>query len=265
MKVSNYEKVEVIKNDPNENPTLEQEAAMMEETNAPQEQEGVEPVTDETTEERPEWLPEKFTSPEELAKAYQELQSAYSKKDQEKTEEQPESTPESYANFFNGGYEEYTTELSETGTISEESRERIANQINIPREFIDQYIEGQQASLNVHMNSVYGTVGGEENYDAMIEWASTELTEQEQDVFNNVVMQGTNEEMLFAVKNLSSRWKESAGMARPLIQGDTGSKGASGAFRSLAELTEAMKDPRYRKDPAYRRDVESRLSSSNIL
>ena len=66
-------------------------------------------------------------------------------------------------------------------------------------------------------------------------------------------------------KNLSSRWKESAGMARPLIQGDTGSKGASGAFRSLAELTEAMKDPRYRKDPAYRRDVESRLSSSNIL
>ena len=47
-----------------------------------------------TTQERPEWLQEKFKSPEDLAKAYDSLQSQYTKlhnKQAEQTKEEPEN------------------------------------------------------------------------------------------------------------------------------------------------------------------------------
>jgi hypothetical protein len=36
------------------------------------------------------------------------------------------------------------------------------------------------------------------------------------------------------------------------------------AFRSQAEVVQAMADPRYDNDPAYRNDVFEKLSRSNI-
>ena len=71
--------------------------------------------------------------------------------------------------------------------------------------------------------------------------------------------------MMFAIKSLASRWGGAEPKAAPLLQGNTGSINASGAFRSLAQVTEAMRDPRYTKDPAYRKDVEARLANSNVL
>ena len=38
----------------------------------------------------------------------------------------------------------------------------------------------------------------------------------------------------------------------------------SDAFRSQAEVVEAMSDPRYDKDSAYRRDVMEKLERSNV-
>ena len=40
---------------------------------------------------------------------------------------------------------------------------------------------------------------------------------------------------------------------------------SSDAFRSIAQVTQAMNDPRYEKDPAYRKDVTDRLAKSTIL
>ena len=71
--------------------------------------------------------------------------------------------------------------------------------------------------------------------------------------------------MMFAIKGLSMRYASQEGSFTPLVQGSTSAEGASGSYKSLAELTTAMKDPRYTKDPAYRTQVEHRLSVSNIL
>jgi hypothetical protein len=68
-----------------------------------------------------------------------------------------------------------------------------------------------------------------------------------------------------AVAGLKARYEQANGASSGrLIQGDV--KGPSGgAFRSIAEIVEAMKDPRYAKDPAYRSDVEKRVALSNAL
>ena len=211
-------------------------------------------------EERPEWLPEKFQSPEELAKAYEELQSTFTKEKQgesEKGTEEPEGSEER-------DFAPYTEEFAEHGDLSEESRKEIEGW-GIPRDMIDGYVEGQKAILDANIAAIHSEVGGEDAYQQMVEWAVQALPEGDQNAFNKAVMEGTPDETMFAVRSLSSRWKAAEGTSRPLIQGSTSHSGSSGGFRSLAEMTSAMKDPRYQKDPAYRKDIETRLASSKIL
>jgi hypothetical protein len=52
---------------------------------------------------------------------------------------------------------------------------------------------------------------------------------------------------------------------QPKLIGGTQSETTSSAFRSVAELTSAMADPRYKNDSAYRKDVERKLANSNVL
>ena len=212
-------------------------------------------------ENRPEWLPEKFSSAEDLVNAYSELESQFTKEKQDSPEGEEAPAPEPLsADTFNKYHEEFT----ETGDVSEESREAIVNMV-LPREVIDAYIEGQKAVMDQQFNAVYQEVGGEANYSQMLEWATQNLPDGEQKAFNDAVVGGTEDQMMFAIKSLVSRWKGSGDVKPSLIQGNTGYADASGGFRSIAELTTAMKDPRYTKDPAYRKDIENRLSNSNIL
>lgn len=217
----------------------------------------------EVDEERPEWLPEKFASPEQLAKAYAELESSFSSRSKD-AEEQPADVDEA-PEVPDRDFSVYSEEFAENGDLSEESIDQIESW-GIPREMIEGYVEGQKAVLAAQFQSVYLEAGGEESYNSMIEWAADSLPEGEQDAFNRAVMQGTTDDMMFAVRSLVSRWRASTGTgARPLVQGSTSPSKASGSFKSLAELTAAMKDPRYAKDPAYRKDIESRLAVSDIL
>ena len=66
--MADYQKVEINERSEEENISLEQQAQMQAEA-AEQQPEG----------DRPQWLDEKFESPEDLAKAYQELQAKQSK------------------------------------------------------------------------------------------------------------------------------------------------------------------------------------------
>ena len=261
--MSDYQKVEVGGDEPQ--PYSQEDLIKIQEIE--QREQEVETETQESgDEERPGWLPEKFGSPEEMAKAYEELQSQFTKERQGSEEEEETKDSSNVEPLSMDDFSDFTSEFSETGDVSEESREKISSW-GIPREMIDGYIEGQKAVLDGHFNAVYSEVGGEENYNQMIEWAGENLAESEIDVFNSQVMNGTSEESMFAIRSLSSRWTMDGGgnTSAPLIQGSTGTTGSSGAFRSLAEMTQAMKDPRYHKDPAYRQDIQNRLSNSNIL
>lgn len=237
---------------------IEAEDGVVDEAEGIQDEVGVE-----VDEDRPEWLPQKFASPEQLAKAYAELEARYSSRSKN-SEEQPADVDEA-PEVSERDFSVYTEEFAENGDLSEESIAQIESW-GIPREMIEGYVEGQKAVLAAQFQSVYSEAGGEESYNAMLEWAGDNLPEGEQDAFNRAVMQGTQDDMMFAVRSLVSRWRASTGTgARPLVQGSTSPAKASGGFKSLAELTAAMKDPRYAKDPAYRKDIETRLAVSDIM
>lgn len=206
--------------------------------------------------ERPQWLPEKFQSPEDLARAYSELESQFTRVNQTPTEQAPQgNVPQERFEFF-------SQEFAQNGTLSDKSYAELQN-LGIPRDLVDAYISGQQALAETQVNTVYSTVGGPEQYQAMTEWAAENLPEADVDAFNNAIESGDQSMVMFAVRGLAAQFAAANNSPR-LVQGSTSNNGTS-AFRSLAEVTAAMRDPRYRRDPAYRADVESRLRVSNVF
>ena len=96
----------------------------------------------------------------------------------------------------------------------------------------------------------------------MAEWAKVNLSEQEIAAYNKATSSADMAVVENAVLGLAYRYQTAVGKDPKLLGGQT--VGSSG-FQSVAQLTEAMKDPRYEKDPAYRKDVQNRLANSNIM
>ena len=258
--MADYQSVE-IKGE--ETPAFTEEQIAASEPQAPQESQTTEP-----TPERPDWLPEKFQSPEALAYAYTQLEKEFSQS-RNGEEASTEETTDTPTGLTEETFDALTDEFNSTGDVSEMSRERLSA-TGIPREFIDEYVEGQKQLAEASIKQVYDTVGGEESYKQMLNWAATNLPESEVSLFNDMVA-GSKDEMMMAINGLYARYTQS-GQAKapaptqPLVQGDTGNNIPTGStFQSRAQVVEAMNDPRYTKDPAYREEVYRRLQNSNAI
>ena len=246
--MSNHQSISITKEAP---PDTAMEQAMQEAAS--------QPVDAPAPEDRPGWLPEKFKSPEDLAKAYSELEKRFST-----PSEKPKSIPQPDASAQSGlNLDAYAKEYADTGALSDESIAKLTAS-GIPEPIIRNYLDGIGALSERQSQQIYGLVGGETQYNSMLEWASENLDEGEIDAFNSIMEQGNTPTMQMAVRGLQARYTQTVGQPSKLIQGDTTGP-SGGAFRSIAEVTAAMQDPRYSKDPAYRREVENRLKTSNIM
>ena len=247
----------VVINEPTENEeiTLEQQAEMQEEAVAASEEQPA-------TEERPEWLDEKFNSPEDLAKAYNELQKKLSEPKEETEEAANEETPSDNIDS-SGAVGKATLEFEEKGELSEETFAEL-EKAGLPKEYVESYIAGQQALVERNALDLYNSIGGEEEYDGMIQWAGESLSEQEVETFNELVVNGTPEQQRLAIKGLHAQYRGSTGSGPALKQGTTSGNSVK-PFSSTKELQRAMSDRRYAEVPSYREEVERRLSVSNIL
>lgn len=237
-----------------ENISLEEQAAAMDAklANKAEDTEAAQTVESD----RPDWLPEKFQSPEDMAKAYNELQSKLG--DKEKDSPKKESKADPNQTVMQDIIDSATNEFIENGELTDKSFKALEEQ-GLPREIVEAYVAGQQALMEGQVNQVKATVGGEENYAAMAEWAAENLDQSELDAFNEVVESGSINQAQMAVRGLYSQFASAGGKAPNLIQGNT-SGSAVKPFNSAAQVTEAMRDPRYKNDPAYRKTVEDRLA-----
>ena len=208
----------------------------------------------------------KFASKEELEKAYLELEK---KLGGGKKEEAPPVDP---SNVDQSKAEEIAKDAgldinqmqqwyAQNGQLSEEHYKALEKS-GIPKEIVDQYIAGQEAQAEKYRDSIISKVGGQDNFSAMAEWAKVNMSEQEIAAYNKATSSADMAVVENAVLGLAYRYQSAVGKDPKLLGGQTA--GSSG-FQSVAQLTEAMKDPRYEKDPAYRKDVQNRLANSNIM
>jgi len=245
----------VTVNTEDNNPSLE-EQSQQQDANS---QSTSEAQTTETSSERPGWLPEKFANAEELAKAYGELEKRMSSKPQEpaKTEDLNIKQTETKSGQLDKFYNEY----AEKGELSENSYTELAN-IGLTRDVVDNYITGQQALAEQKANSIMSTVGGREEYGAMIDWASKNLSSQEIKAFNNTIDNGSLEQAQLAIAGVQAKFNQNN--TEPNLFSGTKADSNVG-YRSVGEMLRDINDPRYSTDSAFRADVENKVKLSNAL
>lgn len=262
------------------NPTLEETAKSM----------GIDPATVDSTQ-TAQSAPDnskilgKFNSAEDLAKAYQELEKKLGAKDTEaplpseegvEAEDEPEATEEPEAETTEDqvkeelesrglDFNEFTAEYEENGQLGDQAYEKL-EKAGIPREMVDQFIQGQEAVRELTRQAVFAEAGGEENYDNMITWAASNFKEAEIDQFNSVIDGPDNDARLLALRGLKARY-EAANGREPgrTVTTTTRSRGDASRYESVEQMRKDMNDPRYWSDPAYRSRVEAKLGRSNIL
>ena len=219
--------------------------------------------------ERPEWLPEKFKSVEDMAKAYSALESKLGQPQEETEETEEEVSTESSASEVaevlgaNGiNFEVLQQEYQELGGLSAEAYEAL-EEAGFPEAVVDQWIAGQAAISQQVQSEMHSLVGGAEQYQELVGWAAEALPDAEVDAFNATMETQDPNMIRLAIQGLNARYRSEA--APNLLQGETGTVSTGGRFESNAELTTAMSDPRYAKDPAYRQAVADKLAKSSLF
>jgi hypothetical protein len=216
--------------------------------------------------ERPSWLPAKFTSAEDMAKAYAALEAKQSQGGDTPAADADTTSQDEAAKLVTDAgldFDALSTKFASEGALSDTDYTDL-EKAGIPRAMVDAYIEGQTAIANGHRTALLSTVGGEAGFTAVSTWAADNLEAGDIEAFNAVMDGGDMGAMKLALAGLKAGYDAAMGDEPTLLGGDN-TPATGDVFRSTAELTAAMKDPRYSKDPAYRRDIEQKLARSNSV
>ena len=217
----------------------------------------------------------KYQSAEELEEAYINLQKKLGTSDDDDVEdttldedEYPDEVIEG-VDLIQTASEEY---FENDGQLSAETMERFTEMSS--SELVEAYmairernpdVDGGTSSpdlTDAEMNQVYNSAGGEAEYAKLTSWAAQNLSETKLDAFNDMIDRGNATAIQIAVSGLRAEYEAQEGYEGRMLTGKA-ARGAD-AFRSQAEVVQAMSDPRYDRDEAYRQDVYDKLERSDI-
>ncbi|MGN6552085.1 MAG: capsid assembly protein [Pararhizobium sp.] len=220
--------------------------------------------------ERPTWLPEKFQSAEDLARAYSELEAKLSgkpaaeeaaaekpKDGENKTEEKTEGEAPKATEVVS----KLTDIFTEKGELGEDDY-ALAEKAGFDRATVDNYIAGQKALQEAATDRITAAAGGQENMERMFAWAKTGLKPSEIDTYNQSFAGGDVNSAAIAMEQLKARYEQANGRDPRLVSGKPGGN-SSDVYESWAQVTADMGDPKYRSDAAFRAKVAAKLGRSN--
>ena len=241
----------------------------------PEEQENLK-IGEELAQEESKKLAGKYESAEELEKAYIELQKKLGDKEEtteepkaeeetEETEETPDDNPT--VALINEASDEYYANGNKLSTETLDKFKQMSSQ-----DLVNAYIEmveknppqaNQEADVSqAQINQIQNSVGGENQYQKLMQWAGTNLPEKEINAFDGLINTGNVDAIQLGVQALKSKYDEANGYEGRMLTGKAAT--TADVFRSQAQLVAAMSDPRYDTDPAYRQDVVAKLERSDI-
>lgn len=230
---------------------------------------GATPPSDPPTEDRPQWLPEKFKSPEDMAKAYAELESKLGKPAEPTPPADPTATPPADQvadELATKGLDlnNFSQEFNTKGELSAESYDKL-EKAGYPRNIVDQYIDGQKAQAALYESEVKSIAGGDKGFAEMVDWAKANLSPADIQAYNNAIDSGNAAQAKLAVAGIHAKFASARPTEPSLFNGNTGSAMSSDSYESIAQMQKDMANPDYAKDPAFRARVERKLARSNIL
>ncbi len=250
----------------------------------PSEQESLE-IGQELVDQQEGLLAGKYKDAASLEKAYIELQSKLGQKDgKEEQEEAPQAEAEQ-EEVLPEESEEKSEELSPAAELISSASEEFSKSGELTAETLDKFSsmsskELVEAYMQVEsslpeldntpditdavVNQVRNFAGGEEAYNNMVQWASSNLKSTAIDAFDQIIGSGSVEAINLAVAGLKAQYDNANGYEGTMVSGKA-PQTTKDIFRSQAELVAAMSDKRYDNDAAYRQDVIEKLERSDNL
>ena len=220
----------------------------------------------------------KYNNPQELEKAYLELQSKLGQtetdqageegeREEEGTDEEVSETSPAF-DLITQASEEY---YSNDNTLSPETIEKFSEMsstdiVNAYMESIKNAPAQQQQEVDIpdaQVNEIQNAVGGEKQYTNIVSWAANNLPEPTVVAYDNLVASGNVEAINLAMQGLKAQYDNAFGNEGRTLQGKP-PRNNGNTFRSQAELISAMGDPRYETDEAYRDDILAKLEQSDL-
>ena len=219
----------------------------------------------------------KYKSSEELEKAYIELQKKLGDSNKEEPEEssvkeEPEEKPQlsegatlitdASKEYYDNGNKLSPETLAKFSTLSSQDLIKAYMEVQSNPEFQQQAAPPAEITTS-QINQIKNSAGGEKQYADIVNWAKTNLPEDQINAFDEVVNTGSVQAIQLAVSGLKAEYDNANGVEGKMVTGKTAPNNGDG-FRSQAELVRAMNDPRYDNDPAYRQDVIEKLDRSDL-
>ena len=182
-------------------------------------------------------------------------------------EETPEVTPEALEETTGFKLDDYYAKWEKGEAIDEADVTTISEGMNIPADlvkaYVDMYSERQTNVQSGADGRIYDTVGGEEKYNDMVEWAGKSLDDTQLEALNVQL-----DNPVFAEKGASllKALYEGANGSEPQVRiepsaQDVGDSLDPGEFQSEGEVREAQRDPKYRSgDPRTHREFDAKFA-----
>jgi hypothetical protein len=227
-------------------------------------------VTTETPADTSKLILGKFKDQAALEAAYKELEQ---KQGSAKPVETPAATPaapstDAHAQVAKAGLDiqSLTEEFAANGNkLSEASMAKLAA-AGITAEQVNGYIAGQQAIVNQIATDLTAVAGGEKQLETLTAWAKVNATKEQKTAFDTALATGNRELIKQALTGIKANYDAAMGTeARVTTKNSEAIPGITGVqgFGSQAEMTAAMRDPRYKKgDRAFIKSVEDRIKAS---
>ena len=182
--------------------------------------------------------------------------------------------------FKNKGIDPYEMDKhfnENDGTLSEDMYSKLES-AGFNKSIVDSFIAGKKAESGItetqtaeveerfterEIRDIQNSVGGESEYQNLVEWVGKNLPENEIKAFDNLLDTGNTSQIKLAVQGMNAQYQEANGYEGRMLQGKP-SRTSGDVYRSQAQLVKAMSDSRYDNDPAYRADVIAKLERSDL-
>lgn len=189
----------------------------------------------------------------------------------DKPKEVEQSTQAAESVLTQEEWAKYSTEFTVNGNLSEDSRSKIKSKLNVPDFVIDDFMQGQKARLQNAYSEAANTVGGRDNLARVFDWASKNLSQQDQITINTALATPSWEVTLLGLKSKYDSAQAGKVTAQEPAKQSANKVGQGSAtnvnnlpFGSKAEFYSQRSDPRFKTDPKFRQAVELRMSQTNF-
>jgi hypothetical protein len=161
-------------------------------------------------------------------------------------------------------WNEWTSEFTVKGEMTEETMAEIMNATRLPREVVEDYLVATKAKMRESFGEAATVVGGKENLKQIFDWAEQNLSPAQQEQINQGLSSPSYEVTLRGLQSMYNERsvavaKGSEPSTTPNLQqvaaSDTGFKG----YATKREFIADRNNPRFKLEPQFREAVETRI------